>query len=97
MNYDGFKDDDLTLRDHLALDRTRLANERTLLSYFRTAIMLAVSGVTLTNLYPGSTFALVGGSLLAVAGFALAMTAIQRTLKVAKGLRTLREKRPPQN
>jgi putative membrane protein len=38
--------DELILRDHLALDRTRLANERTLLAYLRTALMLAVAGAT---------------------------------------------------
>lgn len=38
--------DEPILRDHLALDRTRLANERTLLAYIRTALMLAVAGAT---------------------------------------------------
>lgn len=37
-------------RDALALRRTHLANERTLLAYVRTAIMLAASGVTLLKL-----------------------------------------------
>ena len=41
----------LILRDHLALDRTRLANERTLLTYVRTAIILIVSGVSLIKLF----------------------------------------------
>ena len=35
-----FTAEELILRDHLALDRTRLANERTLLAYLRTALML---------------------------------------------------------
>jgi len=38
--------EELILRDHLALDRTRLANERTLLSYLRTSVMLLVAGGT---------------------------------------------------
>ena len=38
------------LRDTLAKYRTVLANERTLLAYVRTAIMLAVSGVTVLKL-----------------------------------------------
>ena len=36
---------DLTLRDYLALDRTKLANERTYLGYMRTFISLLVAGV----------------------------------------------------
>jgi putative membrane protein len=42
---------ELILRDHLALDRTRLANERTLLAYIRTAFMLVVAGVTALKLF----------------------------------------------
>lgn len=41
----------LILRDHLALDRTRLANERTLLAYIRTAFMLLVAGATALKLF----------------------------------------------
>jgi putative membrane protein len=46
MDDERYKSEDLILRDHLALDRTQLANERTLLSYVRTALMLAVAGAT---------------------------------------------------
>jgi putative membrane protein len=42
---------ELILADHLALDRTRLANERTLLAYIRTAFMLVVAGVTALKLF----------------------------------------------
>jgi putative membrane protein len=43
--------EDLILRDHLALDRTRLANERTLLAYIRTAFMLVIAGATALKLF----------------------------------------------
>lgn len=33
------------LRDYLALERTRMANERTLLSYLRTSLYLIVGGI----------------------------------------------------
>ncbi len=33
----------LILRDHLALERTRLANERTLLTYIRSALYLIIA------------------------------------------------------
>lgn len=55
MAYDRFKPNELILRDELALDRTQMANERTLLSYVRTAIMLVISGGTLLKLF-GSDF-----------------------------------------
>ena len=42
--------EDLILRDHLALVRTRLANERTLLSYIRSALYLLIGGIALLQL-----------------------------------------------
>jgi len=39
--------EELILRDHLALVRTRLANERTLLSYIRSSLYLLVGGLAL--------------------------------------------------
>jgi putative membrane protein len=52
LPYAGFSEN-LILRDHLAIDRTRLANERTLLSWLRTALMMLVSGITLLKLFEG--------------------------------------------
>jgi len=43
----------LILRDHLAIDRTVLANERTLLSYLRSGVILVVSAVTVLKLFGG--------------------------------------------
>lgn len=37
--------EDLILRDFLAIDRTRLANQRTLLSFFRSGLYLFVTAV----------------------------------------------------
>ena len=48
----------------LAKYRTMLANERTLLSYLRTAIMLAVSGVTLLKLLSAELHFLILGLFL---------------------------------
>lgn len=42
--YVRFRGQPLTLNDYLAIDRTVLANERTLLSYTRTALTLLVIG-----------------------------------------------------
>jgi len=38
--------DELILRDQLVLDHTGLANERTVLAYARTALMLVIAGAT---------------------------------------------------
>ena len=35
----------IILRDHLAMERTKLANERTLLSYLRTSLYLVLGGI----------------------------------------------------
>lgn len=43
---DEFRNDsELKLRDHLALERTKLANERTLFSYIRTSLYLLTAGI----------------------------------------------------
>ncbi len=39
----------LILRDHLALQRTKLANERTLLTYIRSALYLIIAGIAFLN------------------------------------------------
>ena len=38
---------DLVLREYLAIERTKLANERTLLTYIRTGLYFLVAGSTL--------------------------------------------------
>jgi inner membrane protein YidH len=46
------KDEDLDLRECLALERTTLANERTFLSYARTAVMILITGITVFKIFP---------------------------------------------
>lgn len=40
----------IILRDHLAMERTKLANERTLLSYLRSALYLFLGGGALAGI-----------------------------------------------
>lgn len=42
--------EEIILRDYLALERTKLANERTLLSYIRTSLYLLLGGVAIVQL-----------------------------------------------
>lgn len=37
--------EEIILRDHLAMERTKLANERTLLSYIRSSLYLLLGGI----------------------------------------------------
>jgi putative membrane protein len=71
----------LILRDVLAIDRIRLANERTLLAWLRTAIMLLVSGVTLLKLFEGILVMEVTGAALIPAGFFTAGLGVRRYLR----------------
>lgn len=42
--------EDIILRDYLALERTRLANERTLLSYIKASLYLLLGGIAFLRL-----------------------------------------------
>lgn len=50
--YSQYNASELILRDHLAIDRTVLANERTMLAYIRTAAILFGGAVTLIKFFP---------------------------------------------
>ncbi|MEP3390105.1 MAG: DUF202 domain-containing protein [Reichenbachiella sp.] len=62
----------MILRDYLAVDRTKLANLRTLLAFVRTSLYLVVSGLAilkvkeLYQLIP-IAYLLIGSSLIALA------------------------------
>ncbi len=53
--YEGLRQDEMIVRDYLALDRTRLANERTLLAYLRSGVSLVLAGATLLH-FSGDTW-----------------------------------------
>ena len=58
--YVRFRGQALTLNDYLAIDRTVLANERTLLSYTRTALTLLVIGGTCIKFFDSIWIEIVG-------------------------------------
>ena len=78
--------EDLILRDHLALDRTRLANERTLLAYARTALMLVVAGATAERVMGGTTIVVVTGWLFIGLGGLIAVWGIWRFLAMRRDI-----------
>jgi putative membrane protein len=65
--YLQYKPEELILRDYLAADRTALANERTLMSYVRTALAMMAAGASALHFLEGM-YADVLGSVLVAAG-----------------------------
>ena len=59
--------DPLSLSDRLALQRTRLANERTFLTYVRTSLAMLGFGLVLLQLHPVRTGLLGYGAVTAAA------------------------------
>lgn len=58
--YCSFCEEEMILRDYLALDRTVLANERTFLSYTRTAMALVIAGVTFIKFFDSLAMTITG-------------------------------------
>jgi putative membrane protein len=87
-----FTVEELILRDHLALDRTRLANERTLLAYLRTALMLLVAGATAVKFVAETASVVVSGWLFIGLGIVVAVLGTWRFLTMR---RDINARRPP--
>ena len=73
-------------RDSLALVRTDLANERTLLAYGRTALMVAATGVTLMKFYPESTLVRTTSWPLVALGILIALLGVIRFARLQRRL-----------
>jgi len=58
--YHRFEPNDLILRDVLAIDRTFMANQRTLLGFQRTALTLLLAGVSLMKLFESAEMHMIG-------------------------------------
>jgi putative membrane protein len=65
--YQKFAADELILRDELAIDRTLLANERTLLAYLRSAMTLAIAGASILHFSTRPWYGWLGLACLPVA------------------------------
>ena len=75
MIYDHVERNELILRDTLAIDRTRLANQRTLLSFVRTGLYLIVTALAIfqfthagTQSWPAWVLIIVGTAVI-IGGF----------------------------
>ena len=58
--YEEFSERELILRDHLAVDRTRLSNERSFLAYTRTALTMFITGLSLIKFFDSSLAQILG-------------------------------------
>lgn len=85
--YDRVDPEKLILRDLLALDRTHLANERTLLSYLRTGLMMLVTAATLLKLFPDNPALLISAYLLLPLGLVIAVAGLWRFLAMRRRIR----------
>ncbi len=64
--YARFEKDELTLRDVLAIDRTIVANERTLLGYVRTTLAMLGAGAALLHFFDDQTPQMAGWGFIGV-------------------------------
>ena len=86
MTDDSPRSDEFILRDHLALDRTRLANERTLLAYLRTALMLLVAGATAVKFVGETPSVVISGWSFIALGLFVAVFGLWRFMAVRQAI-----------
>lgn len=92
MPYSKINPDDMILRDHLAYDRTLLANETTLLAYLRTAMALLAAGATLFRLLSDDPFFRILGVVMLVLGMLIAAIGIFRFFAMSNRLKMQHER-----
>ncbi len=84
----------MILRDHLAKDRTILANQRTLLSFLRTSLYLIVSAIAVFNVKILEGISNMGYVLIALSVFTLIFGLVNYfrfKKKIDKGYKDLAE------
>jgi putative membrane protein len=77
------------LREYLAIERTRLANETTLLAYIRTGLYFLVAGSTLGHLLTTQFWKILGTPLILV-GLAIMILGIVRYIRLRKSIESSR-------
>lgn len=88
--YKNFLVHQFILRDHLAIDRTMLANESTFLAYLRTGLAVSAAGGTLIHFAVSNTQDLIGGVLL-LSGILIFFFGVTRYQKMKKKISHIRE------
>ncbi len=89
MKYSRFDAAEMTMRDHLAHDRTILAGERTLLAYLRTWIALLAAGASIIEIFGERDFLRAVGVVLIASGFAVLAVGITRFASTRRQVRAV--------
>ena len=87
--------EEIILRDHLAMERTKLANERTLLSYIRTSLYLLLGGIAFLGMNDLSDIRYLGYFSLSLS-VVLLIIGIIRFLQLKKYIKSLYRLAPGQ-
>jgi len=79
-------DQEIILRDYLAIERTRLANERTLLSYIRSSLYLLLGSIAMfqIKIYPNFEYLALTALVFSVIFFVIGLyrfTLLKKSLK----------------
>jgi putative membrane protein len=80
--------DDLILRDILAIERTKLANERTFLAYFRSSIFFLATGISIIHIQFFDEVTYLGWIFVGLSPFVFSIGFI-RLIKVRKAIKKL--------
>jgi len=80
-----FSEEQIILRDYLALERTKLANERTLLAYSRTSLYMLLGGIAFLQLREFIRIRWIGYLAIALS-IILALVGILRYIQISKRL-----------
>ena len=75
----------LTISEKLAIDRTKLANERTFLSFFRSFVVMLSSGLAIIKLQFLENIIIIGIALIII-GFMLLIYGFMHYYKVKKNI-----------
>ena len=87
-NYNAFQNE-MILRDYLTLDRTILANERTLLAYLRTFIGTFSAGIAMIKFLDAPLLTLIGYIFVAMSPF-FVVFGVLRYVQFSLKLKTLK-------
>ena len=81
--------EEMIIRDHLAVDRTAQANERTFLAYIRTALAFGAGGIGLIKLFDESTAIIVTGWFLISLGLIVLIFGVVRFIQFRRAISNL--------
>lgn len=89
--YGKCKKEEMIMRDLLAIDRNILANERTFLSYIRTALTLFIGGISFIKFFDLSLIKVIGGIFIPL-GMMVFLVGLWKYRKIKKEMQRIKDK-----